>query len=191
MAIIATAIFVSFQHGDYNSEALKKAARSYLLQLDYATKEVLLNYSTEGNMLTLKSLEGESFSVNDTGSEEKLIPLYKEFLGSKPYTPPSEYLSARFVNEAGNNVGASEFNLADGFSQGFKARNGAYISFRIYHTSDPCTGNQSVIYDPSSPETHDSPNSCGYLFFDINADAAPNIVGVDQYLISIGKLGLK
>lgn len=168
-------------------DALTKAGSSVYLQIGFATKQILAKNSLNYQMTKLLTLSGVQFSINDEEADEKLAELYKKALyTSRNSTVPATYTALSLKNEEGSVVGSSL--TVSNFTQGFKTKNGAYMALMLH---DNCTTNETYIYDPSAPELRTAKKSCGLIFFDVNADKAPNIVGIDQYIISIGKLGIK
>ena len=185
ISVIAGCFCVIIRKGDYKSETCKKAGLNALWQLNFASKQILAKYSTKYNMTGLKTLTGDEFSINDEGADAKLAPLYKKVLGSRTYTPPSGYTDSNLTNE--NDIQVGSYKVSS-FTQGFQAKNGTYVAFKL---NGNCTTGETTIYDPSTPELRTSTKSCGLIFFDTNADDSPNTIGIDQYIVSITKQGVK
>ncbi len=186
MSFICVLVFSSIKKGNHYSESCKKAGRNSLLQIEYATKQILSKYSTNYTMTTLKAIDGTRFSINNSGADAKLSAIYKKLLGSRTYTAPSAYTNIALKNESGAAVGSSL--KVSSFTQGFKTKNGTYIAFKIYTN---CTTNETYIYDPAVPEKRTATKSCGLIFFDTNADEDPNVVGVDMYIVPIGIIDIR
>ena len=185
VGIIATCMVVSVKKSDYLTESYKKAGASTLLQINYSTKQILAKYSYSYQMTGLKTLAGAKFSITASGADANLAELYKKVLGTKSYSAPSTYTGADLVNEAGSKVGSYKVSS---FAQGFQIKNGTYFAIKL---NGNCTTSESYIYDPSARDIRTASNSCGLIFFDVSAHDGPNIVGVDQYIVSIGKMGIK
>jgi hypothetical protein len=71
---------------------------------------------------------------------------------------------------------------------GFTLKNETYFGINL--TGD-CTSQIDYIYDPSTPEKRTKTRVCATLFFDMNGKDSPNILGIDQYIVAIGKFGVK
>ena len=184
IGIIATVFITLSKPINYSDAALKKKASSDLIQINAAVKQILLKYSTNYKMTELKTLEGTRFSINEEGADEKLAALYKKTLGTRNSTVNDAYKNIVIKNESDENVIADEELKISDFTQGFKTKNGAYFALKL---NNSCAVTDSGIYDPSWPDIHEVSNSCGLIFYDVNADESPNTAGVDIYIISIGK----
>ena len=188
LGIIVTFLLATLRPKDYKTEAYKKAGLNHYLAIGIATKQLLAKYSSNYNMTGLKTTAGADFSIVDSGADAKLAPLYKIMLRGASYTAPSGYSGTVIKNEAGTAVGANGGYKISDFTQGFQARNNMYFALKLNRN---CTTTESYIYDPSVIEKRTAAKSCGLILFDVNADAEPNIAGVDIYIISIGKMGIK
>ena len=187
VGVIATGFVTVVKPKDYLNNALKKKASSDYLQINVAAKQILLKYSTTYKMTGLKTIEGTKFSINDSKADEKLAPLFKKTLGTRNYTASSAYKGVVIKNESGANVIQGTQLKISAFTQGFKTKNGAYFALKL---NDSCSVNESGIYDPSRPDSHEISNSCGLIFYDVNGEDGPNAAGIDIYIISIGKNGI-
>ena len=185
VGLIAATTIMTLRKGDYMEKTLKKAGMSMLLQINFATKQLLAKYSYNYQMTGLKTTGGAKFSIVDSGADANLSALYKVMLGSKTYSAPSSYTDSSLVNESSAAVGSYKVSS---FTQGFVTKNGTYFALKL---NGNCTTSESNIYDPSATEIRTAAKSCGLVFFDVNAHDGPNIVGVDQFIVSIGKMGIK
>lgn len=185
LGIISTFMITSLKKSDYLNKTYKKAGLSTLLQINFATKQLLAKYSYSYQMTGLKTTAGAKFSIVDSGADANLSALYKKILGSRTYSAPSTYTGADLVNEAGSKVSTYKVST---FTQGFQTKHGTYFALKL---NGNCTTSESYIYDPSVIDTRTAAKSCGLIFYDVNAHDGPNVVGVDQYIISIGKMGIK
>ncbi len=188
LGFIAAAMLASLKKGNYKAEALKKAGTNYYHQINIASKQILVKYSYGYKMTALKTIGGTEFSISDSNSDASLAPLFKKMLGSGTYSAPSNYSGSYLINESGTKVGPNGGYKVSNFTQGFKTKNGTYMAFMLHE--DCTTSETDNIYDPSTPETHSATKSCGLIFYDVNADDSPNTLGIDQYIVSIHKLGL-
>ena len=174
---------------DIKTDGLKKSGKNTLIELNYATTQILANHSSNARMTGLLSDTKEEFSITDTGADVKLAKLYsKTLIISKKNDIPSTYTASALQNEQGEKIGnGSELKVSD-FTQGFKIKNHAYIAFKL-HSS--CDNQEEYIYDPAAIDKRTVKNSCGLIFFDVNAQDSPNILGIDQYIVAIGRQGIK
>ena len=186
LSFIITAMINLTRHNITSESVIKKAGTNGLLQISFATKQILAKYSTSYTMINLKNISGTAFAITASNAAENLSPLYKKILINSSNTVPSTYTDSYLVNESGAKINSNM--KVSGFTQGFVAKNGTYIAFKL---NGNCTTSISYIYDPSVPENRNAANTCGLIFFDVNADAKPNILGVDQYIIAFGKDGIK
>ena len=72
--------------------------------------------------------------------------------------------------------------------KGFTLKNGAFFGVKLH---DNCTTEVTYIYDPTTPELRTKKNTCGIVFFDVNGANKPNVLGYDQYIVGLGKRGIK
>ena len=187
LGVLGACALSTLRPANIKKDALIKSGASALLQINFATKQILAKNSVNYQMTKLLTTAGAQFSINDSGADAKLAPLYKKALyESRKNTIPATYTALSLKNEEGSAVGSSL--KVSSFTQGFKTKNGTYIAFMLY---DNCTTNETYIYDPSAPELRTAKKSCGLIFFDVNAEESPNIIGIDQYIVPIGKLGIK
>ena len=49
----------------------------------------------------------------------------------------------------------------------------------------------NYIYHPVKTAKRTQAKSCGLIFYDVNGVKAPNRLGLDQYIISIGSNGIR
>ena len=187
ISIISVVMCVVFSKNNYKTEACKKAGLNSMFQIEFATKQIISKNSKNYTMTTLKDSDGSIFSINDSGADEKLAKLYKKILyAPRGVTIPSAYTSLDLKNEAGETIG--ENLKVSSFTQGFKAQNKFYIAFLLHND---CTTNETYIYNPEVPEKRTATKSCGLIFFDTNVDDEPNIVGIDMYIVPIGKIDIR
>ena len=189
VGILASCILIMIKPTEAKNDLLKKSGANMLLQINFATKQVLAKYSSNYQMTKLLTPSGVEFSINDEGADENLIQIYRRILTPIPARDgiaSEEYLSSNLYDENGTAVEDGSALTISSFTQGYKVKNGAYFAIKLDST---CTENKSCIYNPVYPEERDATKSCGLIFFDVNGQKEPNIVGVDQYIISIDKHG--
>ena len=127
------------------------------------------------------------FSITDSGADAKLLELYKTTLrATRSSNTNATYLDSVLKDKDGATVNAGL--KVSSFSQGLTLRNGTYFAFKL---NGNCTTNETYIYSPATPNNRSAKNSCGLIFFDVNGQDFPNLVGIDQYIIAIGRNGIK
>ena len=187
IGIVSSCVLVALKPGDVKKDMLKKSGNNMLLQIDFATRQVLAKNSMNYKMTKLVTNAGVQFSINDSKADEKLIALYKRALiPSRNKTIPATYTAIELKNEANAKIGGGL--KISSVTQGFRVKNGAYFAIKL---NGNCTTNETYIYDPSAPEKRTAKKSCGLIFFDTNAEDSPNIVGVDEFIVPIGNSGLR
>ena len=169
------------------TDAIKKAGLNEFLQIDLTTKKILLNNSTEYNMVSLKNTSGTAFSLTDENKNQYISELYAKYMSKRiAQTASDSYKALDLKNEAGTVI--SNYKVST-FSSGIMTRNGSYMAFKL---NEDCNQTETdVIYNPSLPDKHTQTKSCGLIFYDVTGEEGPNVVGIDMYIVSIGKLGLK
>ena len=185
--VISSCLIIIIKPGDVRGEALKKSGLNMLFQVNYATKQILAKYSTNYQMTSLRALDETTFSINDVGADEKLIELYKKLLiPSRNQAIDASYTNLDLYNEQETKVQDSSDLKISSFTKGFKTKNGSYFAIKL---ESNCTASKNCIYNPLLSENRNVSKSCGLIFFDVNGEDDPNVVGVDQYIISINKNG--
>ena len=190
LGCIATAMLLVLKPNNIKTEAILKNASNMIGQINFATTNILAKNSKSFSMTDLVALDGTNFSIVDDKADEKLIALYKKSLIALRKTDiPSSYLSSE-LSSAGGAIAIDEsknLKISD-FSKYFVIRNGTFFALKL---NGNCATVETYIYDPMTPNKNSVENSCGLIFFDVNIEEAPNLLGVDQYIISIGKRGIK
>lgn len=185
LGIIAGTLLHTLKPNNMKRDFWDKSAKNMVLQIDYATKQILARNSLNYSLLDAIDTSNATFSIVSSGAEAKLIALYRKYLiGLRQYSVPSSYLSSSLKDE--NNI-SSGFKISD-FAQGFKLKNGAYMALKL---NGNCSTSETKIYNPTTIEIRTVNNSCGLIFFDINTEKDPNMLGIDQFIVSLGKFGLK
>ena len=180
---------------DIKESALIKSGANTLLQINFATTQILAKNSVNYQMTKLITPGGVQFSINDDGADAKLIQLYKKTLMvSRNSNVPASYTTSELQSGHGSKIVTETVDEVDinlkvsDFTQGTVVKNGAYMALKLHSN---CTTDETYIFDPSVPEKRGTTKSCGLIFFDVNAQEPPNILGIDQYIVAIGKSGIR
>lgn len=171
---------------DVKNDAYKHASLNTLIYINVATKQILANYSQNHSMLTLKNISGTSFNLSDSNKNAYLSALYAKYLQKRTQTASSAYTDISLTDTSGSAVGSLKVSS---FSNGIFIKNKSYVAFKL--NANCTTTETNTIYDPSTPDNHSKANSCGLIFFDSNGEEAPNVLGIDMNIVSIGKYGIK
>ena len=183
IGILGAVLFNTLRPNDVKTQTLKKVAKSVFVQIEFATKSVLAKNTVNYSFLRLKDTSGE-FSIASADSLSRLIELYKKSLiGLRGKTLEATYSSSTLTDGTTSITGLSPSSFS-----GFFIKNGTYFGIKLHGN---CTTTIDYIYDPSTPDKRTRTNTCGIIFFDLNAQSAPNILGIDQYIVALGKLGVK
>ncbi len=186
VGIFSVALMAVMRPNDIKNDALKKAGLNYYLQMEYATKQILLKKTKSYSFLNLLDDSNKTYSIVDSGADSKLISAYKKYLiPARNATVSATYKSAQLKNYLGQNVASLK---PSSFTQGYVLKDRSYFALKL---NKNCTTTESTVYNPSMYEKRSQTNSCGLIFFDVNGEELPNIVGLDQYIVPIGKLGLR
>ena len=160
---IVTVLFIAFKPGNVKQEALQKAGLVLYRHIDFATNQIMIKNSPTYSLDDVKALDGTSCSITKEDDAKCFLGLYKKYL---------------IVKRSDSAIVDGEVTL----------RNNA--TFKIELNGD-CTQEATGLYNPMLPNTTVAQKSCGLIYFDVNGVESPNILGVDKYIISIGKLGLR
>ena len=186
IGIVYVAISSVIRPNDIKREVLQKAGANMAYQLDFASKQILARNTVNYNFAHLKTSDGTEFLITDDGADEKLMKLFRKNLkGLKNVSVSSSFLGQTLINEQNALVADT---TPSSFKYGFTLSNNAYLAIRL---NGNCTTTETYIYNPTQPNKRTQANSCGVFFFDVNGDKAPNVLGLDQYVVAIGKNGLK
>ena len=155
----------------------------YLIQ---ASTEILL-FNAAFDDFTKLSLDNASFSIEDADSAPKMSKLYSKYISHVvgKIALSDEYFSKEIVDYKRVSTGKV---LKDTFGSFLYTNDGVIVGFKTYGA---CNVPETIINLPTFRETQTINNVCGSIFFDINAQAKPNKLGSDQYIIPIGKRGIK
>lgn len=186
IGIVYVVIASVIKPSSIKKDVLVKGGANLLYQIDFATKQILLKNSNNYTMTRLKEKSGAEFDITSSGADAKLSTLYrKNLVGFRKKTVSSTYKSLAITTESGAQV--SNYKVST-FTQGFFLKNKAYFALKL---NGNCTTTENYIYNPQSPDKRTATKSCGLIFFDVNGESDPNKAGIDMYIISIGKNGVK
>lgn len=182
VAVLAVILINTLKPNEIKTKALKESGKSTFSQIEFATKHLLAKNATNYNLTKLKDAVG-TFSIAEADNLSRLVALYKEHLiYIKDKTLDATYGAKTLTDGTTSLTGKT----ASSFS-GFTMQNKTYVGFLLH---DNCTTTISYIYDPSTPDNKSRTNTCGLIFFDVNAEKDPNRLGVDQYIIGLDKFGV-
>lgn len=185
LGVIAVVLLTVSKPGEIKQKAMEQAAIDFVSQVERTMKEILLNHTKDYSLLNIVALDNTTFSIASSDKEASLSALFKKYLvGLRGTSLPNIYLSSSLQDSSGV---ASGYTVSS-FLNGYKVKNGAYIAFKL---NGNCTTSETKIYNPAMPDNRTETNSCGLVFYDINSEAPPNNLGVDQFILSIGKYGIK
>lgn len=183
LGILVVAITTTLKPNNISEEALKKAGKSLYIQIEFVTKQILARNTNNYTLTRMVDSTGE-FSIDSSSSLARLTGLYKKgLMGLRQASVSSSYLSRPLTDGTNSPSGLSPSSFS-----GFTLKNGAYFGTKL---NGNCTTTIDYIYDPSTPDTRSKTNTCGSIFFDVNGDKEPNTLGIDQYIVALGKLGVK
>ena len=155
----------------------------YLIQ---ASTEILI-YNSAFDDFSKLSLDNATFSIEDADSAPKIAKLYSKYfthiMGKIDLN--NEYFTKEIINYKRVSTGKVLKNTYGSF---IYTNDGAIMGFK---TNGACNVSESIINLPTFRETQTIANVCGSIFFDINGYAKPNKLGSDQYIVPIGKRGIK
>ena len=163
VGMLVSIMLVNLRPNDIRQETLQKAALALYRHIDFATNQIIVKNSPTYSLDNVRALDGTSCSITKEADEKYFLELYKK------------YLIAKRSDKA---ITSGEITL----------RNNA--TFKIELNGD-CTQEATGLYNPMLPNTSTSKRSCGLIYFDVNGEDLPNTLGLDKYIISIGKLGLR
>ena len=183
IGILSVVMLNIFRPNEVQEEALIKSAKGVFIQIDFATKMILAKNTNNYNFTRLVDSTGQ-FSIESTDLISRLTALYQNhLLGLRNKTLSAEYSSRDLTNGT-----TSITDLKPSSFDGFVMKNGSFVGFK---SNGNCTTTIDYIYDPSTPEKRERQNLCAIIFLDVNNEGEPNILGIDQYIIGLGKFGVK
>ena len=189
-SIIVSIVLINLKPSNARNDSLQKNGANMLNQISFATMNLIAKNSKHYSLFSLIDSSNNVFSIVDEGADEKLIDLYKKnLIGIRNKTVSADYLGSEIKNSTDTIEVSSGVKLKiSDFPKYFVIRNGTFFAIKL---NQNCTTNETYIYNPSFRESNTAKNSCGLIFFDVNSQDSPNVLGIDQYIISIGKNGIK
>lgn len=182
VGILGVVVINTLRPNDIKEDALKKVAKSVSVQIEFATKSLLAKNTNNYTFLRLKDSSGE-FSIASSDSLSRLVNLYRKTLvGARNKTLDSTYSGKKLTD------GTTTLEIKPSDFSGFFIKNGTYFGVKL---NGNCTTTIDYIYDPSTPTNKTRTNTCGIIFLDLNEKQEPNLLGVDQYILALGRLGIK
>lgn len=181
---ILTAIITSVvRPKEINGQAVKKASINLFRQIEFATVQIVARNTKNNTLTRLTDASGE-FSIASSDSLDRLVAIYKKnLIGLRMVSLEASYTSPDLTD------GTTTYkDLKVSSFKGFTLKNQAYFGIKL---NGNCTSEISYIYDPSTPTARTKTNVCATLFFDVNGESTPNLLGYDQYIVALGKRGIK
>ena len=169
LGIIAAVMITTLKPAEFKEKGLRVLAKKVLSEIDTATTQVLVNDAKMGTMTTLAESDGVQFEFK--GNSTKVINLYKKYLVT--------------VRTA---VDANSFCI--------KGDNGARTATAVYFKDGACMGILAEAVTavptifPGESGTTPADATQGLIFFDINGEEEPNIIGVDRFTLPISDAGI-
>ena len=183
VSILGLVAIKTLTSNEVEDKAQAQAAKAVYLQVDKATRSIIANNTNNYTLERMKDSSGE-FSVASSTSLARMVQLYKEnMVAKRNATQDATYLATDLSNDATTLTG-----ITPSYFSGFTLRNDSYFGLFL---NDNCTTTINYIYDPLMPDKRTITNTCGIIFYDVNGDKKPNVLGVDQFILALGKLGLK
>ena len=187
IGIILIGIISSLRSNNVEEELYIKSGVNTLNQIDFATRRLLAKSSRAYSMLALKDASGNEFSITADGADTKLNTLYKKYLVGMRKTSLSNTYKTTVLDDKAKTLSSKGIKVST-FPYGFTLKNGAYFALKL---NKNCTTSETYIVHPVYTDKRTETNSCGLIFYDVNGEKKPNVLGIDQYIVSIGKIGLK
>ena len=154
--------------------------------IESATLQILLNHSSYDDFKRIKDKNGY-FSIEDNNITERMSKLYSKYLSDINYNVnlKDEYFAGEIIDY--DRVSTGE-KLQDAYSNFFYVTDGMLIGFRFYKS---CSATEKNSTPPEHKGRFSIDNVCGSIFYDINSFKGPNKLGSDQYILPVGKRGIK
>lgn len=185
---VVAAIGISNMRPDkIENDVLIEAGKDMYIQLDYATREIIAKESNNYTLSRIKNGSSE-YSIEKSSNLSTLVnTTYKKRIKAlRDNSLANDYKNA--ILRTRDNANATGESLKPSSFTGFTTKNGGYFAVRLHNS---CTKSETALYNPMQPDNRSQTNSCGQVFFDVNGDKKPNLLGVDQYLVSLTLNGLR
>ena len=185
IGVFAAVMINTMKPGNVRKDVFKKTANSAYIQIEVGFRALVAKNTKNYTLTRMVDSSGE-FSVASSGSVTRMVNLLKKnIVAQRNSTLDSTYSGKELKNEAGTVISSG---LKPSSFTGFIAKNGMYVGIKLHNN---CTTQIGYIYNPAEIDTRTVANTCGIVFFDLNQKEEPNIIGVDQYILPIGKYGIK
>ncbi len=166
--VLASFILKTLNTGKIKEDAYLKAGKLVYSQLSVATLDLSRKYSKQSDMSKLYTVDKSSvFELTDDGAADKLVNLYKKTLRLSRSSAKSTY---------------------SGYSGNLKLKNGAFFALKLYGNCTTTTTTYNPSYGSSAMYEY---KTCGAIFYDVNDNDPPNILGIDRYIVAIDNDGLR
>jgi len=154
--------------------------------LTLATTNMLSLNASLDNLTVLKH-GNLVFSIEDADATPKMANLFAEYMSKvdAPVDMSKEYFSQNILDFKRNSTGEV---LKDAYSNFHFTTDGVLMGYRFYGT---CNGIEKNANPPMERAKYEVTESCGSVFYDVNAYKKPNKLGSDQYIIPVGIRGMK
>lgn len=186
MGLIGTILIPQWKAFNPAQKGWDSTAKKVASNLTVATTNMLsLNASLDD--LTHLKHGGLVFSIEDADVTPKMANLFSEYM-SKVDTVvdmSKEYFSQDILDYKRNSTGVK---LKDAYSNFHFTTDGVLMGYHFFGTCDGIEQNTNL---PLERAKHAVTESCGSVFYDVNAYKKPNKLGSDQYIIPVDKRGMK
>ena len=186
LGIIACIVLPQLLLSDPSKEGKLTLARKMGEYLTQASIEILLYDAVLDDFSRLKDNDGY-FSIEDNNITPRMAKLYQKYLKDVDLkiNIDKDYFSKELLDYDGTSIGSKLNNLYSNF---FYVNDGMVLGFRFYGSCDVSEMNS---IPPGFQERYEIKEICGSVFYDTNAFIKPNKLGSDQFIIPIGKRGIK
>ena len=170
LGIIATIMISTMRPVEFQDKGLHVTAKKMLGDIDSATTQILYNDTKLGYLTEIVRTNGTKYSWKDNSTD--VLNLYKKYL----------------TTVTRETVPSTSFCVTGGASRNAKA---------VYLKNGGCIGiygsNISSILTrfPDEKASVTTSASQGAIFFDVNGEEEPNVVGKDRYILPVSDHGIQ
>lgn len=169
LGIIATIMISTMRPVEFQDKGLHVMAKKMLGDIDSATTQILYNDTKLGYLTEIVRSNGTKYSWKDNSTD--VLNLYKKYL----------------TTVTRDTVPSTSFCVTGGASRNAQAvylKNGACIG--IYSS-------EAKLYTrfPDETQSVNTEVSQGAIFFDVNGEEAPNVIGKDRYILPVADHGIQ
>ena len=185
LGIIAAIVIPAIHHRNPVRDGRETLVIKASEAINQAVVQIITNNSVFGNFLRIT--DGQTFfSIEDDEARDRIPGMFKYYIQylDLPIDLNHEYYNLELQDVQKHKLGAS---LKDLYSNFFWNQNGVLIGFRFY---DDC--NQTELNSNAPPQrgVYVTENVCASIFFDVNGFEKPNLIGNDQFIMPINKIGI-